>query len=367
MKKIILTVTNDLVTDNRVHKIASTLSAEGADVTLIGRKLAKSPGLSKRPYHTARFKLLFNRGMLFYAEYNFRLFFYLLFSRAHILVANDLDTLLANFLVAGITGKQLFYDSHEYFTEVPELVNRKVKRNIWLLLEKMILPRIKYAYTVSEPIAETYRKRYGVEMAVIRNTPAYLDIKQNDTGRSKTRIILYQGSLNLGRGLEHVIDAMQHLGDQYHLRIIGSGDIEAKLQERVRDLNVGHKVSFLGRIPFQKLKYETIKADLGIALEENIGLNYYYALPNKLFDYIQAHVPVIVSPFPEMQKIVNEYQIGTVYDHKDPQSLARKIEEIFSLGKRYQKWKENTNKASKELCWEKESQKLLRLYKPFLT
>lgn len=366
MKKIILTVTNDLVTDNRVHKIASTLSEEGAHVTLIGRKLAKSPELSKRPYQTVRFKLLFNKGMLFYAEYNFRLFFYLLFSRAHILVANDLDTLLSNFLVAGLTGKKLFYDSHEYFTEVPELVNRNLKRNIWLLLEKMILPRIKYAYTVSAPIAEAYKNKYGVEMEVIRNTPAYLDMKSISKGNSTTRTILYQGSLNLGRGLEHVIDAMHYLGDQYHLIIIGSGDIEEELKTRVRDLNVGHKVSFLGRIPFQKLKYETIKADLGIALEENIGLNYYYALPNKLFDYIQAHVPVIVSPFPEMQKIVNEYQIGTVYDHKDPQSLARKIEEIFSLGKRYQKWKKNTFKAAEELCWEKESQKLLRLYKPFL-
>jgi len=115
-------------------------------------------------------------------------------------------------------------------------------------------------------------------------------------------------------------------------------------------------------MPFQELPAETSKADLGIALEENIGLNYYYALPNKLFDYIQAGVPVLVSPFPEMQKIVNQYEIGTVYDHKDAKMLAQKIDEIFELKNRYQQWQRNTQKAAKDLCWEKQEETLINIY-----
>mgnify|MGYP006307837467 CR=1 FL=1 len=156
-------------------------------------------------------------------------------------------------------------------------------------------------------------------------------------------------------------DAMQYINNA-KLEIIGDGDLSDQLKQRVKDKALDKKVSIKDRIPFQELPDITRKADLGIALEENIGLNYYYALPNKLFDYIQAGVPVIVSPFPEMQKIVNKYEIGAIYDHKDPQMLAKKINEIFELKNRYQKWKKNTLKAAEELCWENEEKILMEIY-----
>ncbi|HSH52179.1 MAG TPA: glycosyltransferase, partial [Bacteroidales bacterium] len=256
----------------------------------------------------------------------------------------------------------IVYDSHEFFTEVPELVNRKFPRKVWLLIERLILPRIKFAYTVSESIAITYQKLYKIEMKVVKNFPLY-NCSSNDSMETKNgqKQILYQGALNVGRGLEQMIDAM-HFIENVHFTIIGNGDLMNKLKQQVKEKNLENKVSFKGRIPFQELAVETKKADLGIALEENIGLNYYYALPNKLFDYIQSGVPVLVSPFPEMQKIVNKYEIGTVYDHKDPKMLAKKINEIFRLKNRYQKWKNNTRKAAKELCWEKEEKTLIDIY-----
>ena len=158
-----------------------------------------------------------------------------------------------------------------------------------------------------------------------------------------------------------MIDAMEFI-DNAKLRIIGDGDIKSQLEERIIQKKLENKIELKGKIPFEELMNETYKADLGIALEENLGLNYYYALPNKLFDYIQTGVPVLVSPFPEMQKIVNKYEIGTVYDHKDAQSLANKILEIFELKNRYQKWKENTIIAAKELCWENEEKILINIY-----
>lgn len=361
-KIIYLAVTNDLVTDNRIHKIASTLLKSGAKVTVIGRIKNDNSPLSERLYKTIRFNMVFKRGFLFYKFFNIRLFVFLIFHRFNIVVANDLDTLPGCFLAAILKRKKIVYDSHEYFTEVPELVNRKFPKKVWQLIEKMILPRIKYSYTVSESIAETYNIKYGISMQVVRNVPYCIENMITDgLKESNQQVILYQGSVNIGRGLEHMIDALEYL-DNTVLRIIGDGDIKENLKIRVAQKGLINKVEFIDRIPFENLFEETCKVDLGIALEENIGLNYYYALPNKLFDYIQARIPVLVSPFPEMQKIVRKYDIGTVYDHQDPQSLAKKITEIFELKNRYQKWKENTDKAALDLCWEKEELVLKTIY-----
>jgi glycosyltransferase involved in cell wall biosynthesis len=360
VKRIYIAVTNDLVTDNRIHKVACTLLKSNARVTVIGRKRKNSLPVDSRPYKTKRFRLLFSQGPAFYLEYNIRLFLYLLFSRFNIIVSNDLDTLPGSYYAGKLRFKSIVYDSHEYFTEVPELVDREFPKKVWKILESKILPKIKYAYTVSESIAKAYHKKYGIEMEVIRNVPNFVKT-QHQSKENSMKEILYQGSLNVGRGLEQMIDSMQFIDDA-KLTIIGDGDITDQLKQRIAQKNLDSKVEMKGKLPFEELPKQTTKADLGLALEENIGLNYYYALPNKLFDYIQARIPVLVSPFPEMQKVVNKYEIGTVYDHKDPKELAKKINEIFELKNRYKKWQENTEIAAQELCWENEERVLISIY-----
>lgn len=360
MKRIYIAVTNDLVTDNRIHKVACTLLKSNARVIVIGRKRKNSLPVNNRPYKTKRFRLLFSHGPAFYLEYNIRLFLFLIFRRFDIIVSNDLDTLPASYYAGKLRLKAIVYDSHEYFTEVPELVDREFPKKVWKILEKKIVPKIRYAYTVSQSIAKAYYKKYGVDMEIIRNIPYFVKA-QFKSKESNIREILYQGSLNVGRGLEQMIDSMQFIDDA-KLTIIGDGDITDQLKQRIEEKNLGNKVVMKGKVPFEELPKHTAKADLGLALEENIGLNYYYALPNKLFDYIQARIPVLVSPFPEMQKVVNKYEIGTVYDHKDPKELAKKIKEIFELKNRYKKWKENTEIAAQELCWENEEKVLMNLY-----
>lgn len=134
-----MSVTNDLYTDQRVRKVCEFLVESNYEVILCGRLLANSAPMPKTSYKTVRFKLPFTKGPLFYATYNLRLFFYLLFHRFDDLLANDLDTLLANAMVKTLKPKgRLFYDSHEFYTGVPELVNRPKVQKIWTKIEQWL-------------------------------------------------------------------------------------------------------------------------------------------------------------------------------------------------------------------------------------
>jgi glycosyltransferase involved in cell wall biosynthesis len=365
LKKVILSVTNDLVTDSRVHKVALSLQKMSFQVLLVGRKLPKSKKLDQRPYKTHRMKLFFRRGPLFYAEYNFRLFLFLRVRKADIFLANDLDSLLANYLASKLKGKPLVYDSHEFFTEVPELLDRPVKRAIWQRIERAILPKLKYAYTVSESIAAQYREKYGTPFRVVRNLPHHEELilvpHEKNLVTDHRKIILYQGALNIGRGLEYAIKAMQYLDDA-RLLIAGDGDITMPLKQLVADLKLADRVRFLGKIPLEEMKYITAQADLGLSIEEDLGLNYRFALPNKLFDYIQQQVPVLVSNLPEMKKIVDDYQIGMILESHDPQQMANQFHEALFNWELREKWYNNLPLAAHDLCWENEEQVLFEIF-----
>ncbi|MEJ5264661.1 MAG: glycosyltransferase [Bacteroidales bacterium] len=364
--QLYLSVTNDVVTDQRIHRIATTLSEEGFQVHVVGRKLHDHYDFSNRSYRVHLLTLPFKKGFLFYASYNLRLFFFLLLRKNHLLIANDLDTIVPNFFVAKLKRIPILFDSHEYFPEVPELVNRKWVKQVWLTIEKVFVPRIKYCYTVCDAIAEIYHKQYGNQFEVIRNLPFRKDQITSSALNSNEKNIIYQGALNIGRGIEKVIDALPYLPD-VHFYIAGSGDIEHELKQRANNSPARERIHFLGRIPPEKLHAYTCGAHLGVSLEAHLGLNYYYALPNKLFDYIQAEIPVMVSDFPEMKKIVHTYQIGIATNETDPHALAAIIKDALENKEKRKIWKENLKKAAAELCWEKEKHKISELIKRSLT
>ncbi len=358
-KRIIVSVTNDLVSDNRVHKVCSSLQKMGFEILLLGRKLPHSSAI-KRSYSTRRLRLLFNKGPLFYAEYNFRVFLLLLFAKCDILLANDLDSLPANFLASKIRNKTLVYDSHEYFTEVPELINRPKVQRIWEALEQKMLPKLENAYTVCHSIAAVYAEKYGTEFRVVRNLPLaqHTPIEKQET---PTKIILYQGAVNIARGLKQAILAM-HYVEHAKLVIAGDGDIKSELEKLVRDEKLGDKVEFTGRLPLEKLAEITAQADLGISVEEDYGLNYRFALPNKLFDYIQSQIPVLVSNLPEMSAVVKKYQVGEITPSLAPEILAKKMTDCLTNNEKRKLWKTNVKTAAQELVWENEEKILAELF-----
>ncbi|CAM1372128.1 glycosyltransferase [Tenacibaculum xiamenense] len=358
MKKIIVSVTNDITNDQRVSKVCDTLSNLNFKVTLVGRKLPKSQPLN-RNYTTKRFRLLFNKGVLFYAEFNIRLFFYLLFSKSDILLSNDLDTLLPNFIISKLKGKKLVYDSHELFPEIPELVKRPTTKKVWEVLERKMLPHLKNCYTVSQSIAKYYKDKYNTNFEVVRNVPLKMestDIIKLPFKTDNKKVILYQGAVNIGRGLELMIDTIVKLEDCIFL-IVGDGDIFHNLKELVHRKNLSSQVIFLGKQSPEQLKGITPQADLGLSIEEDLGLSYRYALPNKLFDYIQAKIPVVTSNLPEMKRIVSQYSVGEVLENRTPETLSKKIIDVLNND-----YSENLKKAKTELTWEKEKAILLKFF-----
>lgn len=351
--------------DNRVHKVCSTLSTMGFRVLLVGRKVPKSLPVQPRNYATKRFRLLFKKGPLFYAEYNFRSYCFLLFSNFDVLLSNDLDTLPANFLMAKFLKKPLVYDSHEYFTEVPELINRPGVKKIWELLERKMVPHIKHAYTVCHSIAKIYTEKYGTPFQVVRNVPLANQFEITKHEQHTEKIILYQGAVNIGRGLEQAILAMKYVKNA-KLIIAGDGDIKPQLESLVEKENLQNKVEFTGRLPLEELTKRTSQADLGLSIEEDLGLNYRFALPNKLFDYIQAQVPVLVTNLPEMAAIVKKYNVGEITSSLEPEKLAEKISEVMKNQEKRKIWKQNLETAAKELTWENEEEVLREIFTEFL-
>jgi glycosyltransferase involved in cell wall biosynthesis len=373
MKKAIVSVINDLSTDQRVHKVCNTLHQLGYNVTLVGRKQRKSLELDKRDYHTKRMFLLFEKGPMFYAEYQIRLFLFLLFHKVDVLVSNDLDTLLPNYLASKIKGTSLVYDSHELFCEVPELQNSPAKKKIWKRIERWIFPELKNVFTVNDSIAKIYSDEYHVDIKVVRNIPSLTNLnkvnflKKEELGiPSDKKIIVLQGAgINIDRGAEEAIEAMQFVENAV-LLIIGSGDVINVLKQMITDLNLNEKVKIIGKVPFEKLAQYTQHADLGLTLDKDTNINYRYSLPNKLFDYIHAGVPVLSSDLVEVKNIVNEYSVGDCINSHEPKHIAEKINSILQDDERLLNWKKNCKIAAGKLNWEEEKKVLIEVYKKFL-
>lgn len=361
MAKLLFAVTTDLNFDQRMIRICGTLAGHGYSVELCGRRLPHSPDLAPQAYAQHRFRCQFTKGKLFYMEYNLRLFFFILFRRPDVVCAADLDTLAGAYAASRLTGARLVYDAHEYFTEVPELEGRPLTKKIWELLAAWILPRIRYAYTVSYSLAGILSNRYGITFQTIRNMPLPLKLRFPLIKKAIPPIILYQGALNKGRGLETAIEAMRDL-PMFRLILAGEGDLSDALRQHALQAGVQDRVFFAGKLEPKMLARLTTEAFLGLNLLESNSQSYYYSLANKAFDYVQAHVPSIQMDFPEYRRLNAEIECFILLPKLDKDSLVHAIKSLLNDQERYQTFQFNCKLAAYLWTWEEEQKRLLEFY-----
>lgn len=367
---IAVTVSNDLATDQRVLKVCQSLYDLGYMPRMIGRKLPESIAMPEVPFQHKRMRLLFRNGPAFYAELNLRLFFLLLFSKLDRVHANDLDTLLPAYLVSVIRRKPLVYDTHEYFTGVPEIQSRPLVKKIWKGIEGFVFPKLSRVSTVNESIASLYERDYGILPKVIRNIPTRLNTeikpvsKLDIPGVSDTDfVIILQGAgINVDRGAEEALEMMKFLKD-CKLIIAGSGDVIGKLRIRASQDDLNGKVIFLPKMNYSHLMQITAACNLGLTLDKDTNINYRFSLPNKLFDYIHAGIPVFASNLPEVRKVVEEYGVGLITESHNPETMASQINNLKSNPQSLLRMREACLAAIQELTWEKESL-VLQLFYP---
>lgn len=367
MPKAIVCVTNDLYTDQRVNKVCTFLHEQGYDVLLVGRKRKNSLPLADRVYATHRIRLLFETGAKFYALFNLRLFFFLLFKRTDLIVSNDLDTLLACYLAKKIKhSPRLVYDSHEYFTEVPELIGRPRIQKIWLRIEEWIFPKLDTIYTVNESIATIYAEKYKKKIRVVRNiseqwTPSDLRSKEELGIPNNVHLLIVQGAgINVDRGIEEAVDAMQYIDAV--MMIVGDGDVIPQLKERVTELGLETKVLFYGKKPYDVMMNYTYYADLGLTLDKPTSLNYKFSLPNKVFDYMHTSTPIIATNIVEVANVVKSNDIGVVIETLSAVGLADVINETLKNQDRMLVMKSNCEKAAEKENWKHECLTLAEIY-----
>ena len=354
--KIIVSVISDLVTDQRVQKECNTLHKMGYQVLLIGRKSNRKFLLNQLPYKTIRFYNFFKGGPLMYLMFNLQIFLYLLFKKANVLWANDLDTLLPNYCIAKLKNTKLVYDSHEYFTES---VYKKSSRRFWEKLENNLFPKMKNVITVNDSIKKIYEEKFRVPITVIRNVP-YRFVKKKIHLKvalpENKKILLIQGmGFNENRGMEEAVEMMQFLPGHFILYFIGSGTILNRLKQIVLDLQLESKVIFIDPLPYEHMMEYTTQSFLGLIFEKiDVSDEHRFSLPNKFFDYLHAGIPVLSSNAPEIKRVIEKYNVGDFINTFDPKAIAEKIISISKDHLIYETWKQNTAKASEELNWENE-------------
>ena len=339
-------------------RICTSLDNEGYDITLIGREKRSSLPLESKAFKQKRLYCFFEKGKLFYIEYNLRLFIFLLFTKADGICAIDLDTIIPCLWVSSLKRIPRIYDAHELFCEMKEISSRPKIYKIWKSIEKYAVPKFKHSYTVNHVIAEEFKKLYKVDVEVIRSI-ALMD--ENKSAQPKEKFILYQGAVNEGRSFETLIPAMKFIDTK--LIICGDGNFMQQAKALSRIHQVEDKVIFKGMLSPNSLQEITSQSYIGLTLFEQGAKSNYYSLANRFFDYIHAGTPQICVDYPLYQELNKKYDIAVLIDDLEPDSIALVVNRLLDDESVWKSMHENCKTAAKELCWQNEEKILIAFYK----
>lgn len=362
-KTLTIGLSGNLLSDQRMQRIAQALHEDGWSVTVLYRNYYKydagaKPAADHRPYHSEAIRCLFSAGIGFYLCFNLMLFLKLLFRKTDAYYAVDSDTLPAFILLSLIRRKRLIYDAHEYFSEVPELKGKTVKKRIWHLITKMGVARADTCITVGPLLAAELERVYKKPFHALRNVPLW---QSNPSAPAFERpVLLYQGALNEGRMLELLIQAMKDL-PEFDCILAGEGDLSKTLRAAAAGLP---NVRFAGLMTPGALRELTPRCFAGFNLLDASGsLSYYYSLSNKYFDYMQAGIPSVSSDLPEYAALNARWDCGICIENSQT-ALISVLRAWKNNPPLYAKLKENAKFAAEANHWALEKQMLLNLIRP---
>jgi len=282
---------------------------------------------------------------------------------------HDLNAIVAGFRAKKIWPAPVIYDSHELWPHRNRPDARRRKALVVSVGDLIFARRADAVVTVNESIADHIRRRYGVgEVLVVRNTPsvsARIPSPQAGLleGIAHPRLI-YVGGIQTHRGLEEMIDATALIPEATFVAVgPGNDEYRTGLEQRAAAKGVADRVRFIPRVPPEAIVDTIAGADLGFALIKNYCLSYYLSLPNKFFEYLHAGLPVVASNFPEMEQLVNRYDVGATCDPADPNAIARTVRELLAKPEELKRMRDNALEAAKELNWEHERKTLIGLYR----
>lgn len=364
MKKVCMMVTNPCVNDARVLKEATTLSENGFNVVILailGDGL--SPYQKTKSFSIKRIHRIFKpNSFLGKLEFSLKFSIFGIVEKADIYHAHDLSTLLESFIASKINRAKIVYDSHELY--ISNYGKKSIGTTLYSILEKALIKNVQQVITVNDHIGDVLFSRYNLRKnpVIVMNSPKLNDSNLASNDRiinTDQNIILYQGTMQKGRGLNNLILAMNYLSDDYFLLMVGDGNIRKELEDLSCD---NPNIRFTGMISLHELSRYTKCADLGVILFENESWNNYYASPNKLFEYIHSEIPILAPNYPFIENIINTYKVGCLIENIDPETIAESIKSIFADNNLYENMKKNTLTAKIDLNWEIEEQKLIHLY-----
>lgn len=362
--RICFFILNPFDYDSRARLICHDILAKGWKLDIIATTGAESSDFEGAPIHRIPQHSWPSRKRRF-IEYNIRAARIARHLDADIYHAVDLDTLWAAENAARKKRRKLLYESRELYTEMLTLNGRPFVKKIWQILENRLIHRADAIVTINLPIATELARRYSIaEPPVVLNVAPKnqqmdaIDLRKEYKLDCK-HILIYQGILRPGQGIIRAIDLIANLPDT-GLVIVGDGPMRGEIELKMNELKINNRIRLTGMINPDMLASYTKGADAGLLLMEAEALNNRLALPQKIFQYISAGVPPIVTPLPCLREIVESDNIGLVLEEKTSFSDSLKVSEF--LNSKCQHAAQNCIAVNDKFCWQTEGQKLIRIY-----
>jgi len=279
--------------------------------------------------------------------------------------AHDVNVLPTAWLAAKLSGARIIYDAHEISTSREGYSSF---RKLVGVVERFLMPRVQGSITTTDARAKFFARAYGVERPIVlQNRPRYQVANTSTRIRDELQleqpwpIVVYQGGVQQGRGLERLVRVAALVPNAYFV-FIGGGRLDASLRSIAAELGLEERVRFIPTVALAELPSYTASADIGVQPIENTCLNHYTTDSNKLFEYVQAGLPVVASDLPEIRRVVREHDLGLLVPAGDTEALATALQSLVEDKSTRDFHAERSRTAAAVLNWEAQEGELLALY-----